>query len=59
MSHDNETFDFDNMVGFEHGDISGTGYKYYPSIYYYQGPDDRLSHGSVYEYEDSMDSSDF
>lgn len=49
---------FDNMVGFEHSDLSGTGYKYYPSIYYYQGSDDSLSHGSIYDVEEYYDSYD-
>ena len=54
-----EELGFDNLVGFEHSDLSGTGYKYYPSIYYYQGADDRLSHGSVFDCEEAMDYSDF
>lgn len=58
-SEENRELGFDNLVGFEHGDPSGTGYKYYPSIYYYQGSDDRLSHGSVFEFEDSQDLSDY
>ena len=46
--------EFDNLVGFEHRDMSGE-YKYYPSIYYYQGSDDTLSHGSVYDVEEADD----
>jgi len=45
---------FDNLVGFEHS-APFSEYDYYPSIYYYQGSDDTLIHGSVFDAEEAYD----